>query len=431
MAQKLFTSAADAPWADELRPDSLDDIVGQRHLVGEGGALSEAPIHSLLLWGPPGSGKTTLARLLAKRAGAHWEAISPVSAGVKDLRECVRRAKVHRDENGEPTVIFVDEAHRFNKAQQDYFLPHVEEGLLTFIGATTENPSFEINSALLSRLSVYRLDPLSQEDLMKLLLRTADTKGLEVSEAASALIVENADGDARRLINMLEQLAAVSSQIDEEGVKGLSLARLRRFDKRGEDFYDQISAMIKSMRGSDPDAALYWFCRMLDGGADPTYLSRRIIRLATEDIGLADPDALAVAVNADAQYRILGSPEGELGIATAVIYMACAPKSNAAYVAFDRAMDSARSRGSAPVPMHLRNAPTSLMSKHGYGKGYRYVHDEPHGYAAGEGYLPEGMGSIGAYKPSGRGFEKDVLRRMKALRSLDGKAADTTRGKGQ
>lgn len=423
MAQRLFSSQIKSPWADEFRPTSLDEIVGQRHLVGKDGALRAAPIHSLLLWGPPGCGKTTLARVLAERAKAQWEAISPVSAGVKDLRECVRRARERLEDQGTATVVFVDEAHRFNKSQQDYFLPHVEGGLLTFIGATTENPSFEINSALLSRVTVYRLDPLSEEDIKELLDRVCDKKGLEVSAAAKKMIAKEADGDARRLINTLEQLAAASTKIGERDIKGLSLARLRRFDKRGDDFYDQISAMIKSMRGSDPDAALYWLCRMLDGGADPLYLSRRVIRLATEDIGLADPNALSVAVNADTQFRILGSPEGELGIAMAVIYMACAPKSNAAYKAFDRMMSVVQDKGSEPVPNHLRNAPTKLMAEQGHGKDYRYAHDEPHGYAAGERYLPEGMGPMDAYEPTGRGFEKEILHRMNALRKLDGKAA--------
>lgn len=397
-------------------------MVGQAHLVGEGGPLRDGPVHSLLLWGPPGSGKTTIARLLAKRAGAAWEAISPVSAGVKDLRACVKRAQERLDGDGQGTVLFVDEAHRFNKSQQDYFLPHVEEGLITFVGATTENPSFEINSALSSRLVIYRLDPLSPADLEALLGRVSEKKGMEVSKEAAGLIVEDADGDARRLINTLENLASGSPKVGEEEYRKLAKARLRRFDKRGDDFYDQISAMIKSMRGSDPDAALYWLCRMLDGGADPRYLSRRVIRLATEDVGMADPNALSVAVVADEQYRILGSPEGELGIALAVIYMACAPKSNAAYVAFDRAMASVRGGGSPPVPMHLRNAPTKLMKREGFGKGYRYAHDEPHGYAAGESYLPDGMDPIGAYEPTSHGFEKDIRRRMEALRKLDERA---------
>ena len=402
-----------------MRPETMDEVVGQAHLVGKNGALRNSPVHSLLLWGPPGSGKTTVARLIANNAGAMLEEVSPVTSGVKDLRACVQSAKARLEDAGTKTVVFVDEAHRFNKAQQDYFLPHVEKGLLTFIGATTENPSFEINSALLSRVIVYRLDALGARELHKLLDRVTTKKQLKVTDEAAAMLVEEADGDARRLINNLQQLDSPSHTIDAKRVKTLAIARMRRFDKRGDEFYDQISAMIKSMRGSDPDAALYWFCRMLDGGADPRYLSRRVIRLAVEDIGLADTNALAVAVNADAQYHSLGSPEGELGIAMAIIYMACAPKSNSTYIAFDRMMSKVSGKGTWPVPMHLRNAPADLMKEQGHGKGYRYVHDEPHGYAAGESYLPEGFEPISVYKPSDHGFEKEIKKRMNALQKLD------------
>lgn len=419
MEQKLFKNTTEAPLAERMRPSSLEEFVGQRQLVGEKGPLRNGPLHSCLFWGPPGCGKTTLAKLLTRREGLPLESLSPVGAGVRELRASVKRAQIQLDEQGVKTVMFVDEAHRFNKAQQDYFLPHVESGLLTFIGATTENPSFEINASLLSRLTVYRLSPLEVSEMRILLERTMHTCSGEISAGAADMLLQEADGDARRLLNMVEQLLTTSNVIDEGMIKSLALARLRRFDKRGDDFYDQISAMIKSMRGSDPDAALYWLCRMLDGGTDPLYLSRRVIRLATEDIGLADPNALQVALNGNEQYRQLGSPEGELGVAMAVVYMACAPKSNAIYRAYSQMMQVVRKGNSAPVPLHLRNAPTQLLETQGHGKEYRYAHDEPHGYVSGENYLPKGMESLRVYKPTERGFEERVGKRLAFLRNLD------------
>lgn len=422
MAPRLFTSNAETPLAVRLRPNELAQFVGQQHLVGTPTSpLQATALHSCLLWGPPGCGKTTLAHLLAARATAQVEEISPVSAGVAELRKCVARAQARREDLDEGTVVFVDEAHRFNKAQQDYFLPHVESGLLTFIGATTENPSFEINAALLSRLTVYRLDSLSEDDLRKLVNRAIALCQAEIEDEAVVLLIDAADGDARRLLNIIEQLAATGNKIDTEQVRQHALASLRRFDKRGDEFYDQISAMIKSIRGSDPDAALYWLCRMLDGGADPLYMSRRLIRIATEDVGLADPGALAITINADEHYRRLGSPEGELGLAQAAVYLACAPKSNAVYKAYKEITAVVTKSGSLPVPKHLRNAPTELMKEQGNTKGYRYAHDEEHGYAAGATYLPPELIGTQVYVPTEHGFEERVAKRLKFLRSLDAK----------
>ena len=423
MAQKLFSNSSPAPWADSLRPANFDEFIGQQHLVGERGPLASRPLHSMLLWGPPGCGKTTLALMLASKANAQLAPLSPVSSGVKDLKKAIESARLVRDERGQQTIVFVDEAHRFNKAQQDYFLPHVESGLIIFIGATTENPSFEINSALLSRLVVYRLVPLTRKELKLVLKRAILAKELDVADEVGQQIIEFSDGDARRLLNTLEQLSGSGSKIDAQAMQDMNLAQLRRHDKRGDEFYDQISAMIKSVRGSNPDAALYWLCRMLDGGAPPTYISRRLIRLATEDIGMADPHALSIAVNADSSYRMLGSPEGELGLALAAVYLATAPKSNALYGAFKQISGRIAKGQSEPVPMHLRNAPTSLMKDQGNSVGYRYAHDEPHGYAAGATYLPDGMKPINAYAPTGHGFEKVVAKRMAALRELDEKSA--------
>src|SRR5437763_13423876 len=391
--------------AEALRPRSLDEFVGQEHLLGPGKplrlAFESGKPHSMILWGPPGVGKTTLARLMAHAFNADFIAISAVLAGVKDIREAVQRAELVLQQSGRHTILFVDEVHRFNKAQQDAFLPFVERGLITFIGATTENPSFEVNSALLSRAAVYVLEPLKPDELGVLLDRAlgAAMPGATLQPTARDAVVDYSDGEGRRLINLVEQLATAAT---EAGRRDLDLAfveatiarSLRRFDKGGDAFYDQISALHKAVRGSDPDASLYWMCRMLDGGADPLYVGRRMIRMASEDIGLADPRALSLTLDAVAAYERLGSPEGELALAQCAIYLACAPKSNAAYVAFGSARSFIADDGSRPVPMRLRNAPTGLKKKLGYGKGYRYAHDEEDAYAAGEHYLPDNMPAI-------------------------------------
>ena len=413
-----------APLADRLRPKSLDEVVGQRHLLGPGKplrlAFESGKPHSMILWGPPGSGKTTIARLMAKAFDAEFIAISAVFAGVKDIRDAVQAAEHELARSGRHTILFVDEAHRFNKAQQDAFLPYVERGLVTFVGATTENPSFEVNSALLSRASVYVLESLSEEDLGVLLDRT----GLRVDEQARARLIGFADGDARRLYNAVEILetaakTAAVQTIDGQFVEKTLSKNLRRFDKQGEQFYDQISALHKSVRGSDPDAALYWMVRMLDGGADPLYVGRRVVRMAVEDIGLADPRALRIALDACETYERLGSPEGELALAEAVLYMACAAKSNAAYLAYEEARAFVAEDGTRPVPLHIRNAPTRLMKNLGYGKGYRYAHDEDGAYAAGETYFPEGMPAVEWYRPTERGLEARIREKLATLRSLD------------
>jgi putative ATPase len=440
-ATDLFEVANPAtPLAERLRPQTIDAVVGQRHLLGEGKPLAVAfasgKPHSMILWGPPGSGKTTLARLMAAAFNADFIAISAVLAGVKDIRDAVARAEATLAQSGRQTILFVDEVHRFNKAQQDAFLPFVERGLLTFIGATTENPSFEVNSALLSRAAVYVLEALQPEDLQRLLDRALGAALPEavLEPAARDAIVGYADGDGRRLINLVEQLAVAATEahrraIDLPFVEGAIARSLRRFDKGGEAYYDQISALHKSVRGSDPDAALYWLCRMLDGGADPLYLGRRMIRMATEDIGLADPRALQITLDAVQTYERLGSPEGELALAEAVLYLACAPKSNAVYVAYGRARAFIAEDGSRPVPLHIRNAPTRLMKDLGYGKGYRYAHDEDDAYAAGERYLPEGMPEISFYQPTERGLEAKIAEKLAALRARDAKTrADTDKG---
>jgi putative ATPase len=428
------------PLAERLRPQTIDAVVGQRHLLGEGKPLAVAfasgKPHSMILWGPPGSGKTTLARLMAAAFKADFIAISAVLAGVKDIRDAVARAEATLAQSGRQTILFVDEVHRFNKAQQDAFLPFVERGLLTFIGATTENPSFEVNSALLSRAAVYVLEALQPEDLQRLLERAlgAALPEATLEQAARDAIVGYADGDGRRLINLVEQLAVAATEahrqaIDLPFVEGAIARSLRRFDKGGEAYYDQISALHKSVRGSDPDAALYWLCRMLDGGADPLYVGRRMIRMATEDIGLADPRALQITLDAAQTYERLGTPEGELALAEAVLYLACAPKSNAVYVAYGRARAFIAEDGSRPVPLHIRNAPTRLMKDLGYGKGYRYAHDEDDAYAAGERYLPEGMPEISFYQPTERGLEAKIAEKLAALRARDAKTrADTDKG---
>lgn len=432
----LFDSGADhfAPLAERLRPRSLDDLVGQEQLVGAGKPLRVAfesgRPHSMIFWGPPGVGKTTLARMMANAFDAQFIAISAVLGGVKDIREAIVKAQTAQTQ-GRRTILFVDEVHRFNKAQQDAFLPHVESGLFTFIGATTENPSFEVNSALLSRARVYVLEALQAEELETLIERAMSLLNEEVDEPmtispeAQQQLAAWADGDARRVINAIEVVidsarTAQRDHIDEQWLETTLSKNLRRFDKGGDAFYDQISALHKSVRGSDPDAALYWFCRMLDGGADAGYLSRRIVRMAWEDIGLADPRALQIVNDAAQTYERLGSPEGELALAQAVIYLAVAAKSNAGYMAYNQARRFAAEHGSAPVPPHLRNAPTELMKKLGHGKAYRYAHDEPHGYAAGEHYFPEGLNAR-FYRPVARGLEKQISEKLQFLAQLDKK----------
>ena len=420
----------DAPLAERLRPRTLDEVVCQQHLLGPGKPLRLAfeagKPHSMILWGPPGVGKTTLARLMAQAFEAEFIAISAVLAGVKEIREAVARAEIVLQQSGRRTILFVDEVHRFNKSQQDAFLPFVEQGLITFIGATTENPSFEVNGALLSRAAVYVLQPLTAADLAELVTRGA-SKSLflfTLSDSARDSLVAYADGDARRLLNMVEQIATAAEQtkrtdVDDDFVKQTLTQSLRRFDKGGDAFYDQISALHKSVRGSAPDAALYWLTRMLDGGADPLYMGRRLIRMAVEDIGLADPRALRVALDACETYERLGTPEGELALAQAALYLAVAPKSNASYVAYNRARELVRSDQSRPVPEHLRNAPTKLMKDLGYGREYRYAHDEPGAYAAGETYLPDGMPSADLYQPTDRGLEAKIADKLAHLRALD------------
>jgi putative ATPase len=419
-----------APLAERLRPKHIDEVIGQSHLLGEGKplrlAFQSGKLHSMILWGPPGVGKTTLARLMASAFDADFVPLSAVLSGVKDIREAIAQAEKTLQQNGRHTILFVDEVHRFNKSQQDAFLPFVEQGLVTFIGATTENPSFELNNALLSRAQVYVLQSLSELEMDQLLKRAQKTalQGLAFDAAAQERVIGYSDGDARRLLNVLEQLqtAAQAAGVDRINVAFLdnTLAqKLRRFDKGGEAFYDQISALHKSVRGSNPDAALYWFVRMLDGGADPRYLARRIVRMAWEDIGLADPRAIQLTNDAAETYERLGSPEGELALAQAVIYLAVSAKSNAGYVAYNAARAFVNQDGSREVPLHLRNAPTKLMKELDYGKDYRYAHNEAGAYAAGENYFPEGMPEVNFYEPTDRGLEAKISEKLAHLRDLD------------
>ncbi len=429
------------PLADRMRPQSTDEFYGQQHLLGEGKplrlAIDTGNLHSMIFWGPPGTGKTTLARMISHTAEAQFITISAVLSGVKEIRAAVEQAK-QAQAMGRGTVLFVDEVHRFNKSQQDAFLPYVEDGTFTFIGATTENPSFELNNALLSRARVYVLKSLTVEDIDAVLLRALNdserglgNRDIVLDEVLRKRIAEVADGDARRSLNLLEIAADLAEKQDgrevviEQTLNEVLAGGVRRFDKGGEAFYDQISALHKSVRGSKPDAALYWFTRMIDGGVDALYVARRVVRMASEDIGNADPRALEISLNAWEVQERLGSPEGELAIAQAIVYLACAPKSNAVYMAYKAAMSDAQTNGSVEVPIHLRNAPTKLMKELGYGKEYRYAHDEPEAYAAGETYFPEEMGERQYYQPVERGLEKKIAEKLQHLEELDRAAGKT------
>lgn len=421
------------PLAEQLRPQQLNDIVGQEHLLGAGKplrlAFESGKPHSMILWGPPGTGKTTLARLMSTEFNCEFIALSAVLSGIKDIRNAIDQAQLVLQQSGRHTILFVDEVHRFNKSQQDAFLPYVEQGLITFVGATTENPSFEVNNALLSRAQVYVLTALSELELTQLFSRAQKLalQNLQFSDEARQLLIEFADGDARRLLNMLEQIHSAAenetiTQINKDFTMNALSRNARNFDKGGEAFYDQISALHKSVRGSSPDAALYWLCRMLDGGADALYIGRRLIRMATEDIGLADPRALRLALDACETFERLGSPEGELALAQATLYLACAPKSNAAYVAYNQARAFIARDKSRSVPLHLRNAPTKLMKDIGYGEAYRYAHDCPHAYAAGENYFPDDMPGVSFYQPTTYGLEQKIREKLAYMHNLDEQA---------
>ena len=435
--QNLFPKVDNSEWqplADRMRPQQLDDIVGQQHLLAEDKplrlAIENGKLHSLILWGPPGTGKTTLSRMIANYCDAEFISLSAVLSGVKDIREAVSRAQQYQQQ-GKPSILFVDEVHRFNKSQQDAFLPYVEDGTVTFIGATTENPSFELNNALLSRARVYVLKSINEHDLTQVLKRALNDsekglgkKNISADDETLSLLGQVADGDARRALNLLEIASDLTENniIDKDVIKSVSGEQLRRFDNHGEAFYDQISALHKSVRGSAPDAALYWLVRMLDGGCDPLYLARRVVRMASEDIGNADPRALTLAMQAWDVLERLGSPEGELALAQAVLYLASAAKSNAVYKAYNQARADIKQYASAEVPVHLRNAPTKLMKELGYGKEYRYAHDEPEAYAAGESYFPETMPEMNYYQPVERGLEIKIKEKLAHLRELDQKA---------
>jgi len=428
----LFRTEPTPPLAEFLRPKHLDEVIGQSHLLGEGKPLRLSfmgrKLHSMILWGPPGVGKTTIARLTAAAFDCEWIALSAVFSGVKEIRAAMDKAQEYLMHDKQ-TILFIDEIHRFNKAQQDALLPYTESGLVTFIGATTENPSFEVNSALLSRAQVYVLKSLNEAELKQLFLRAHQEalSHLQFAEEAIATLITCADGDGRRLLNLLEQIQAIcsamnSNEVTQELVHNSLAQHTKRFDKSGDHFYDQISALHKSVRGSAPDAALYWFCRMIDAGVDPHYLARRIVRMAWEDIGLADPRAMQIANDAAATYERLGSPEGELALGQAVIYLAIAAKSNAGYVAFNQAMAYVKKDKTREVPNHLRNAPTKLMKELGHGHEYRYAHDEPHAYAAGETYLPQDMAEPNWYQPVNRGLEQKISDKLAFLKSLDKQA---------
>ncbi len=429
----LGESTSVRPLADRMRPRNLQEFAGQQHLLAENSTLRQAlesnRLHSMIFWGPPGTGKTTLANMIARVCDAQFLSVSAVLSGVKEIRAAIAQAKIAREQSGQNSILFVDEVHRFNKSQQDAFLPHVEDGTVVFIGATTENPSFELNNALLSRVRTYVLKSLTKDDIRDIIDRTIDDKergfGNEQIEFPTALrdaLAVTADGDARRALLLLELAVDTTSlidgkkNIDQTTLKEITRGSLRRFDKGGEQFYDQISALHKSVRGSNPDAALYWFCRMIDGGCDPRYIARRVLRIATEDIGIADPRALQMAQFGWDSFQRLGSPEGELAIAQAVVFLACAPKSNAVYMAYKQAMQLAKDSGSAEVPLHLRNAPTKLMKELGYGAEYRYAHDESDGFADGETYFPDAIGEIELYQPVNRGLEIRIGEKLDRLR---------------